>query len=111
MAADLPFPRFLAKTNITVTLTGGLDEDGAPAETTVYAGKCIYNEKSRQVLNAERQLVLLSAKAVIEGDIAPGVDIQGYVRVAGQETKRRIFQALRPRNPGGSVFSTELDLM
>lgn len=111
MAGRLPFPRFLANTQIEVVLTGGLDEDGAPVEVEVYEGKCIYDEKARQVLDDERRLVQLSAKAIIEGDICPGQDIEGFVQVAGSEIKRKIFRATRPRNPDGSVYSTELELM
>lgn len=110
MAGRLPFPRFLANTQIEVVLTGGLDEDGAPVEVEVYEGKCIYDEKARQILDAERRLVQLNAKAIIEGDIAPGRDIEGYVMVEGT-IKRSIHRAARPRNPDGSVFSTELELI
>lgn len=110
MAGRLPFPRFLANTQIEVVLTGGLDEDGAPVEVEVYEGKCIYDEKARQILDDERRLVQLSAKAIIEGDINPGKDIEGYVLVEGT-IKRVIHRAARPRNPDGSVFSTELELI
>ncbi len=111
MPGNLPFPRFLAKTSIRVILTGELNEDGEPSEILVYEGHCIYSEKSQQVLDDERRLIRLSARALIEGDIYPGGDIQGYVQIAGSETKRTIFRVSRPRNPDGSVFSTELELM
>lgn len=111
MMGKLPFPDFLAKTDIKVFLTGGLSEDGEPVEKVIYDGMCIYNEKSRQVLDAERRLVLLSATAIIKDDIYPGEDIEGYVQVAGNTKERKIHKALRPRNPDGSVFSTELELM
>lgn len=111
MVGKLPFPCFLANTQIKVVLTGGLNEDGEPSQVAIYEGKCIYDEKTKQVLDDERRLVRLSAKAIIEGDIHPGQDIEGYVQVAGSETKRQIFRATRPRNPDGSVYSTELELM
>jgi len=107
--AKLPFPDFLAKTQIKVAMTK-LSEDGEPVEQLLYEGKCIYNEKSKQVLDAERRLVLLSATAIIKGDIWPGKDIEGHVQIAGSEIKRTIFRAARPRNPDGSVYSTELEL-
>lgn len=110
MSGKFPFPRWLAKTPITVTLTK-LSEDGEPDPQTIFQGKCIYNEKSRQVLDAQRRLVLLSATAIIEGDIDPGKDIEGHVEVAGGSIKRTIFRATRPRNPDGSVYSTELELV
>lgn len=52
----------------------------------------------------------MNAKAIIEGDIAPGRDIEGYVMVEGT-IKRSIHRAARPRNPDGSVYSTELELI
>lgn len=109
MPGKLPFPRFLARTPIKVILTDGLTEDGEPKEIVVFEGQCIYDEKSRQVLDDERRLIRLSAKAIIEGDISPGQDIAGHVQVNGGPAKT-IFRAQRPRNPDGSVYSTELEL-
>jgi len=109
MLGKLPFPKWACVTPIKVYLTE-LSEDGEPVESEVFDGKCIYSEKSRQIMDAERRLVQLNAKAIIEGDIAPGRDIEGYVLVEGT-IKRIIYRAARPRNPDGSVFSTELELM
>lgn len=104
----LPFPKWACVTPIKVYLTA-LSEDGEPVEELVFDGLCNYSEKSRQILDAERRLVQLNAKAIIEGDIAPGRDIEGYVMVEGT-IKRSIHRAARPRNPDGSVYSTELEL-
>lgn len=106
MGLKLPFPRFQAKTDIKVVSTA-LGEDGEE-ETLLYEGKCIYTDKTKQVMNAERQLITLSGKAVIEGDINPGKIIQGFIEV--NNTKKKIYGAERPLNPDGSVFSTELNL-
>lgn len=105
----LPFPRFLARTPVRVILTK-LSEDGEPVEELLYHGLCIYNEKSRQVLDAERRLVRLMGTAIIEGDICPGQVIEGYIEIDGG-IRHTIFRAARPRNPGGSVYSTELELI
>lgn len=106
MGMKLPFPRFQAKTDIKVhsTVQG---EDGEE-ETLLYEGKCIYTDKSKTVLNAERELITLSGKAVIEGDINPGKVIKGFVEV--DNIKKKIYGAERPTNPDGTVFSTELNL-
>ena len=106
MGLKLPFPRFQAKTDIKVVSTV-LGEDGEE-ESPLYSGKCIYTDKTRQVMNAERQLITLSGKAVIEGDIKPGEVIQGFIKV--NNTKKTICIAERPLNPDGTVFSTELNL-
>jgi hypothetical protein len=105
----LPFPRWACVTPIKVYQTE-LSEDGEPKEDLVFDGLCNYSEKSRQIMDAERRLVQLNAKAIIEGDINPGKDIEGYVLVEGT-IKRVIHRAARPRNPDGSVFSTELELI
>jgi len=109
MPGSLPFPRFLVRTPIQVSVDKGLGKDGEPNLEPIYDGKCIYDEKSKQVLDAERRLVQLSARAIIEGDIFPGQDIQGVALVGGVE--RIIFRSSRLRNPDGSVYSTELELM
>lgn len=106
MGLKLPFPRFQAKTDIKVYSTV-LGEDGEE-ETLLYEGKCIYTDKSKTVLNAERQLITLSGKAVIEGDIKPSEVIKGFIEV--NKIKKNIYGTERPLNPDGSVFSTELNL-
>jgi len=101
-----PFPRWNQVTPVKVFQT----EQGrhGETETLIYDDKCFYDERSRQVLDAERRLVLLSGLIIIEGDINPGVVIEGYVVVDGE--RKNIYRAKRPRNPDGSVFSTELEL-
>lgn len=111
MRGRLPFPKWLLTVPVKVYLTE-LNEDGKLVPELVYEGKCSLSERGRQVLDAERRLVQLSGKVILEGDIAPGRDnIQGYVLLLGGDTKRQIFRFSRPRNPDGSVFSTELELI
>lgn len=109
MLGKLPFPHWACVTLIKVYVTE-LSEDGEPVEQLVFDGRCNYSEKSRQILDAERRLIQLNAKAIIEGDIAPGRDVEGYVLVEGA-VKRAIYGAAKPRNPDGTVFSTELELI
>ena len=107
MLGKLPFPKWILNTPVKVFKTE-MSEDGEPVETVMFDGFASYDEKQRQIMNAERQLVLLSGKVIIEGDILPGKLIEGVVKIGGIEKK--IYGAQRPRNPDGSVFSTELDL-
>jgi hypothetical protein len=107
MGLKLPFPKFLAKTDIKVYSTK-INEDGEPEEILLYEGKCIYTDKSKQVLNSERSLITLTGKAVIEGDIKPGELIEGVVEV--NNSKKTIYSSEKPLNPDGTVFSTELNL-
>lgn len=103
-----PFPKWNQVTPVKV-YQQTVDTDGEPFEEIFFDGLAFYDEKQRQVLDAERRLVVLSGKVIIEGDIAPGKVIEGHVNI-GDDTKA-IFGVIRPRNPDGTVFSTELDLM
>ena len=102
----MKFPKFLLNKRIQVYSTT-LGEDGEE-ETLLYDGMCIYDEKSRQILNAERQLITLSGSIVIQGDISPNKLIAGYVKIDG--ITRDIFSTERPRIGNNSVFITKLDL-
>ena len=106
MRLKLPFPTWLANTPIEVWFEG-TNTDGDYEEKKLFEGKCIYTDKSRQVLNAERQLITLSGKTVIEGSIYNG-PFEGYVIV--NKIKKKIYSIERPLNPDGTVFSTELNL-
>lgn len=103
MGFKLPFPKFLANTPIEV-YRSELGEDG-PEEEKIFIGKCIYTDKTKQVMTAEKQLVTLTGKAVIEGNIEV---TEGFIKING--IRKNIFSIERPLNPDGSVFSTELNL-
>jgi hypothetical protein len=75
----------------------------------MFDGKAFYEEKTRQTLDKDRRLVTLSGKVIVPGDINPGKIIKGCVQIG--EVKKDIFKSSRPKNPDGTVFSTELDLM
>lgn len=103
----LPFPKWILNTPVQVYQVGE-NKYGEPVEELIFDGLVSYDEKQRQVLNAERQLVLLSGKIIIEGDIRPGQTIAGFVKFG--DIEKKIYGAQRPRNPDGSVYSTEIDL-
>lgn len=109
MLGKLPFPHWACVTPIKVYLTE-LSEDGEPVEELVYDGLCIYSDKSREKLNAHRELINITGKVIIEGDIAPKRTIKGHVLIDGY-IKANIEEPFRPRNPDGTVFSTELELI
>lgn len=100
----LPFPRYLANTLIQIE-SSVRGEDGLE-KVLLYSGSAIVDEKARVVLNTERAKVELNGTIIIEGDLAEGRDIQGFVTFNGQE--RTIKTVTRPRNPDGSIFSTEI---
>lgn len=102
-----PFPKWLPKIPVKVYWEG-TDSNGEYVEELIYDGPAFLDEKSRQVLDAERRLVMLSGLIIIEGDIYPGEPIQGYVMIGN--VKKAIHSTLSPRNPDGTVYSTELNL-
>ena len=102
----LPFPYFLANTYVEVWFCS-VDSDGEHQEEMIYSGKCIYIDKTKQILDAERRLVTLSGTVTIPGQISQNI-IEGYVKVNG--IKKTIYSPQRPLNPDGTVFSTELNL-
>lgn len=103
----LPFPDWCLVTSIEVwaEVSG---EDGVTA-VKIFDGKCNFSEKSKTTLNEQRQVVELSGKALFKGDIYPGQLIKGYIDLDG--VKKTIYRSRKPRNPDGSIYSTELDLM
>ncbi len=103
----LPFPDWCLVTPIKVyaEIAG---EDGV-ADELIFDGLCNFSERSRTTLNEQRQVVELTGKALFKGDIYPGKQIKGYVELDG--TRRTIYRSRKPRNPDGSIYSTELDLM
>lgn len=103
----LPFPDWCLVTPIKVYAEEP-GEDGV-IETLIFDGKCNFSEKSRTTLNEQKQVVELTGKVLCKGDIYPGKQIKGSVELDGM--KRTIHRSRKPRNPDGSIYSTELDLM
>ena len=73
----------------------------------IYSGKCVYTDKTKQILDAERRLVTLSGTVTIPGQISQNT-VEGYVKVNG--IKKKVYSSQCPLNPDGTVFSTELNL-
>ena len=103
----LPFPDWCLVTPIKVYAEEET-EDGVD-EKLIFDGKCNYSEKTKTTLNEQRQVVELTGKVLLKGDIYPGKLIKGYVVIDG--VKRTIFRSRKLRNLDGSIYSTELDLM
>lgn len=109
----LPFPDWVLVTPIKVVVDVP-GEDGVD-EQEIFNGKCNFNEKSKTVMNAEKQLVTLSGSCIFKGDIYPDKPIKGNITLLDNEDNelesRQIYTYRKIRNPDGSIFSTELDLM
>lgn len=103
-------PDKICTTACTVYQSSGLNRDGSKKRTVVFDGNCFYSEKSHQKLNAEKQLITLSATALFNGDIAPNsAVIDGYVKI--NEIEYKIYSSEKAKNPDGTVNYTRLELM
>lgn len=104
----LPFPMWTLNTEAKI-YTIEVDKYGEETMTEFFNGRVNHVQKTKQVLNAERQLISLSGWVVIPGDIyLPSInpDTPLYIAVGGLE--KRVYSTNKPSNPDGSVFSTEL---
>jgi hypothetical protein len=95
---------------VSVSITEGLSEGGAPQEVANYTGKCNFREKTKTVRRPDGTLVQISGSLTVGCDIAPEVPaISGSVTVQGKTWM--IASASRPRNPDGTVNHTKLELI
>lgn len=107
MLGKLPFPDWCLVTDVKVYAEIPI-EDGIENEL-IYDGKCNFSEKSKTTINEQKQVVELTGKIIIKGDIYPGKLIKGYVEI--NDIQKTIYKSRKPRNPDGSVYSTELELI
>ncbi len=109
----LPFPDWILVTPVKVIAE--IPGETGIEEQEVFNGKCNFNEESKTIMNAERQLITLSGSCIFKGDIYPDKPIKGYITlidVNGNKIEsRQIYSYRKLRNPDGSIYSTELDLM
>ena len=71
---------------------------------------CNYQSGAFTKVTADKQIITLSAKVLIDGDIAPDVPeiIGGKCNVMG--VTRDIYKGTKARNPDGTVNFTQLEL-
>ena len=72
---------------------------------------CNYQSNAFTKVTADKQIVTLSGKIFIDGDIAPGVPeiACGECNVLG--VPRKIYKGTKARNPDGTVNFTMLELV
>jgi len=107
MDSTFPFPDWLLTTDIEIHQEVK-NENGGKDKTLIFEGKCIYDESSKQVVDANRQIITLNGSIICKGDIYPSKQIQGYVLING--SKKTIYQSRRIKDPLGNIYSTEIDL-
>lgn len=103
-------PPRACKTLCAVTLIDGTGEDGAPNVVATMELPCNWQDKPRQIMDAEKHLIQLSGTALFDGDIAPEVDVlAGIVEIYGKTWT--IYRGSKCRNPDGTINYTRLELM
>lgn len=110
----MPWPDLIkpwaCKVPITITLTDGIGEDGAPKVVATIETLCSYNGKGGWAVDENRQAVRYTGAALLPGNIAPQLaHLTGWAELLGKRLV--IHSAERARNPDGSVNYTRLELM
>ena len=107
MRGKLPWPSFLENSSCKVIKE--VNGTYGPTEVELHNGGAIYDPKGKSIMTAEKQLIYITGKFVINGDINPSEPaFKGYVVFQG--AKRQIHETLKVLNPDGSVYSTEVML-
>lgn len=108
---ELPFPDFLLNTDYSIVLyEEGVSEEGGPIESFKGSGKCIFSEKSKRIIDSEGKQITLVGKVIVKGDIAPSLKLvsDGVITING--CSYEIHTASRPRQPNGTIHSTQFEV-
>lgn len=108
---ELPFPDWLLNTDYSIVLNEeGISEDGEPIESFKGTGKCIFSEKAKRIIDSEGKQITLVGKVIVKGDVAPSLKSvsDGVITING--CSYEIHTASRPRNPNGTIHSTQFEV-
>ncbi len=92
--------------NTSIQIIAELDGEDGVEEKVIFDGRAYYEEGVRRVVNENKQIVELSGLAIVYDNI---VFDKAFVKIDGKE--RVIYKTSRPKNPDGSVYSTEMELI
>lgn len=92
--------------NTPLQIIAEIDGEDGVEEQVIYDGKAYYEEGIRRVVNENKQIVELSGLVIVYDNI---VFDKAFIRIDGKN--RAIYRTSRPRNPDGSIYSTEMELM
>lgn len=107
-----PIPKKLFNTPCSIVINQeGISEDGEPLEAFKLDTKCVFVDKAKQVMDAEKHLIRLEGQLILDGDIAPDLSIIATGTVTINDREYKIYRCSRPHNPDGSVHHTEIEVM
>lgn len=92
--------------NTDIEILQEIDGEDGVIEDSIYKGKCYYEESIRRILNENREVIELSGLAIVYSNIKFD---KAFVKIEGKT--RIIYRTSRPRNPDGSIYSTEMELI
>lgn len=107
----LPFPDSLLSNDYSIILNEeGISENGGPIEAFKGSGKCIFSEKAKRVIDSKGKQITLVGKVIVKGDIAPSLKSisDGVITING--CSYEIHTGARPRNPDGTIHSTQFEV-
>lgn len=108
----IPFPDWLLNTDYSLVLnTEGISEDGEPVSSVENSGKCIFSEKAKRIIDSEGKEIILAGNVIIKGDIAPSLKTVSDGNITINDRTYEIYVGNRPRNPDGTVHSTQFEVM
>ena len=110
------FPSLVRKNQCNTPITINLNspdaygEDGEPIKGFIYSGKCNYQEKTHEIVTADKRRVEVAATCLFHTDICPDIDsLEGGIAIVlGKE--RKIEYSTKARNPDGTVNFIQLEL-
>lgn len=107
----LPFPEWLLNTDYSIVLNEeGISEDGEPIKAFETSGKCIFSEKAKRIIDSEGKQITLIGKVIVKGDIAPSLKSVSDGAITINGCSYEIHSASRPRNPNGTIHSTQFEV-
>ena len=107
-----PIPKKLFNIPCTVVINQeGISEDGEPLEAITVETNCIFVDKAKQVMDAEKHIIRLEGQLILYGDIAPSISTLGSGTATVNDREYKIYRCYRPHNPDGTVHHTEIEVM
>lgn len=106
-----PIPKVLFRTPCNVEIEDGINEDGEPNKLLDFNGKCIFVDKAKQIMDAEKHIIRLEGQIILDGDIAPNLSTLATGTAKVNNREYRIYRCYRPHNPDGTVHHTEIEVM
>lgn len=92
--------------NTYIQIIAEIDLEDGVEEKVIFEGKAYYEEGVRRVINENKQIIELSGIVIVYNNTSFD---RAFIRIDGKD--RAIYRTSRPRNPDGSIYSTEMELM